>query len=193
VTDRRTDWQNYDSQDRAGIARAVKTFSRWSKNSGHVSGFINVSVNFVNVAWYKKKQNPTSSEEAVRSWSRGIMVGKIYERGRSWAGSEERGSYGWWEWWVNSVRRCGRRWKWQVRDRQLELGRCREVGSWFHRRGCARVWTTAIKEHYLVVVIAVQSLTAINAVYSFDNMHVLRCSPRVRSMSSIAQWARSLG
>ena len=30
------------------------------------------------------------------------MVRKIYERGRFWAGVKERGSYGWWEWWVDS-------------------------------------------------------------------------------------------
>jgi len=47
------------------------------------------------------------------------MVGKICERGRSWAGSE-RGSYGWWEWWVDRVR-CGRSTNRQDRDRGAEI------------------------------------------------------------------------
>jgi len=41
------------------------------------------------------------SPEAGRE-TRESMVRKIYERGRFWVGVKERGSYGWWEWWVDS-------------------------------------------------------------------------------------------
>ena len=37
------------------------------------------------------------------------------------AGVKKRMSYGWWEWWVDKVRRCGRSMKRQDRDRGAEM------------------------------------------------------------------------
>jgi len=46
------------------------------------------------------------------------MVGKICEKGIGLEpGVKERGSYGWREWGVDRVRRCGRRMNREVRDR----------------------------------------------------------------------------
>jgi len=49
---------------------------------------------------------------------------------------KERGSYGWWEWRVDRVRRCGRSINRQVRDRGTGMRLTeRTIGSWFQRRG----------------------------------------------------------
>jgi len=46
------------------------------------------------------------------------MVGKICEKKVVLGpGMKDRGSYGWWEWWVERLRRCGRSMNRQVRDR----------------------------------------------------------------------------
>ena len=51
-------------------------------------------------------------------------------------GVKERGSYGWWEWWVDGVRlRRGRSMKRQVKTERLEWGCRRELESWFQRHG----------------------------------------------------------
>ena len=58
----------------------------------------------------------------IKPWSQSIgpvresVVGKICDRGRSWAESERerlRESYGWWEWWLDRQLSINR----QVRDR----------------------------------------------------------------------------
>ena len=76
----------------------------------------------------KKSNEKTKKRGAQKKWSvivRGVspeagmesVVGKVYEKGRSWAGSKERGSYWWWEWWVDIVRKCGRSMNRQKRQR----------------------------------------------------------------------------
>jgi len=50
-------------------------------------------------------------------------------------GVKERGSYGWWEWWVERVRRVAGAWTGKSKTEGLEWGWRRELGSWFQRHG----------------------------------------------------------
>jgi len=52
-------------------------------------------------------------------------------------GVKERGSYGWWECWVNKVRREGMVGAWTGKSdtEGLRWGWRRELGSWFQRQG----------------------------------------------------------
>ena len=67
-----------------------------------------------------KRNGPVISHKAVESvlrpegslwWERFVKTVGLEP------GVKERGSYAWWEWWVERVRRCGRSMSRQVRDR----------------------------------------------------------------------------
>jgi len=70
---------------------------------------------------------------------------RVYGGKDLWIGFEpgvkERWSYGWWEWWVDSLRRCGRSMNKQDRDREAGMRLTkRTIGSWLQRQGEEHTW-----------------------------------------------------
>jgi len=71
----------------------------------------------------QKKRSSHKVRGVSSEAGRECLVGKICERKEVGLepGVKERGSYGWWEWWVGSVRRWGRSENRQVRDRETGM------------------------------------------------------------------------
>jgi len=62
------------------------------------------------------------SVESVLSLEGSLWLERFVKEVGLEAGVKERGSYGWWEWWVGRVRRCGRSMHRQLeRDRGAEM------------------------------------------------------------------------
>jgi len=92
----------------------------------------------------------TNLAEALPRHRLSVYGGILWKRYRFWAGSErERGGYGWWEWWVDRVRRCGSSMNRQVRDKGLKWGWRKQLGNSFQWKVRWLSWRRVIWDLYV--------------------------------------------